>query len=340
MRPSRQFSFLIVAPGYTHRSAGVRALYRLCHHLNRAGYPAAVVNWPGRSARDVLRRSLHLIGNGASAMLRGGSRDRKLAFQELRDTGYRFARRVWRQAGPPDLSPWDVPGYRGPLRDAVVIYPEIVSGNPLRARKVVRWVLNSPGLLGGDAFYADSEMVFAYDPQKLPAINEAVHQRIGAERVLWMGLVDPAHIYPDPTVPKVLDCSFTNKGRLLSHRFPLDPGLPIHRLEDLTPTMAALGDTLRRTRTLHSFDHYSNVLREAAISGCAVRVPDAQGIWHDPEGCDCPLNIRWTPGFRDTYAADFHDGSFVRGFIEQLETRWPIPAADSDWVARPTPRAG
>ncbi len=308
----RQFTFLIVAPRYTHRSSGVRALYRLCHHLNHAGYPAAVVAWNG------LR----------------GSRHQESAFRRLGGAGYRVARALWRLIGPADLSPWDVPGYRGPACDAIVIYPEVVPGNPLRASKVVRWVLNSPGLLGGDAVYPDSEMLFAYDLQKLPDINAAVSQPIGAGRVLWVGLVDPAHIYPDASVPKVLDCSFTHKGSALRRKFPLGPGAPMKRLEDLTPTMAALGDTLRRTRTLYSYDHYSNLLREAAISGCVVRVPDARGVWHDPEGCDCPLNILWTPGFRDTYAARFHDRGFVPGFVEQLAARWAVPPADAGWAAQ------
>src|SRR4051812_20157295 len=38
-------AFLIYAPGYTHRSSGIRALYRLCHLLNVAGYSAAIAPW-------------------------------------------------------------------------------------------------------------------------------------------------------------------------------------------------------------------------------------------------------------------------------------------------------
>jgi hypothetical protein len=44
----------------------------------------------------------------------------------------------------------------------IAIYPETVSGNRLKARDVVRWVLNRPGLLGGDEIYNDSELVFSY----------------------------------------------------------------------------------------------------------------------------------------------------------------------------------
>ena len=95
--------------------------------------------------------------------------------------------------------------------------------------------------------------------------------------------------------------------------------------------MAALGDTLRRTRTLYSYDHYSNILREAAISGCEVRVVGEDGEWHDPQTCRCLSNIRWQPGFRETYAAAFRDGSFVKGFMRELRTRWDVPGPSPWW---------
>ncbi len=165
--------FLIVAPNFSHRSAGIRALYRLCHHLNRSGYPSAVVPFPGHQIVD--------------------------------------------------YPPWDVFGYNGKIGNAVVIYPEVVSGNPYKANRVVRWVMNDPGLLGGDTRYADEEIVFAYDPQKLHRINQAINRPIGDQRVLWVGVVDPDIIYPDPTVVKDIDCSFGYKGHHLKLQFPLNP---------------------------------------------------------------------------------------------------------------------
>lgn len=273
-------TFLIWAPPYTHTSSGIRALYRLCHHLNVCGYPSAVFAEPG-----------------------------------------------W------PLPDWNCFLHDGPVGDSILVYPEIVSGNPCGAGRVVRWALNTPGLLGGDSTYPDDEMVFLYDPQKLPDVQRAVSEPIGAERVLWMGLVDPAHIYPDPSVPKTLDCSFIYKGERLSERIPLPEGLEIQRLESLTPSMAALGDTLRRTRTLYSYDHYSNVLREAVICGCEVRVVDQHGTWHDPRTCDCALNIIWDPDLLATYAEKFHSNAFVAGFIRELRRRWDVPPPNPWWRA-------
>jgi len=265
-------TFLIKAPRYTHRSSGVRALYRLCHHLNRSGYPSAMV-----------------------------------------------APRV---ETPPH---WQIAFHEGEVGDSIAVYPEIYRGNPLGATKVVRWALNNPGLLGGDSFYPDEEMVFAYDPQRLPIVSQAVSKPLSEKRVLWTGLIDPTYIYPDPTVERTMDCSFTHKGYALQKRFPLPDDTPIKRIEDLTPDMAALGDVLRRTRTVYSYDHYSNLLREAAICGCELRVMGEDGDWHDPLTCDCPGNILWYPRFRETYAEKFEDSSFVHAFVDELRTRWVIP---------------
>lgn len=266
-------TFLVAAPAYSHRSSGKRALYRLCHHLNTAGYPAAMIA---------------------------------------------------PKTGP--MPPWRTPRHRGRIGKAIAIYPETVSGNPLGAGRVVRWVLNDPGLIGGDTSYPSSEMAFVYDPQKLPVASIAAGEKLGRDRVLWCGLVDPAFIFPDPNVPKTLVTSFTYKGRALRSRYELPSSGDIVRIEDVTPSITALGDILRRTRTLYSYDHYSNLLREAVISGAEVRtISDENPTWHDPRSCTCSLNIRWQPDPVTTYAAAFHDSTFVAAFVNELRQRWDVP---------------
>lgn len=46
--------------------------------------------------------------------------------------------------------------------DCITIYPEIIFGNPLKAKHVVRWVLYYPGVHAGDTVYDDNEYVFTY----------------------------------------------------------------------------------------------------------------------------------------------------------------------------------
>jgi hypothetical protein len=274
--------FLIVTPDFTHRSAGIRALFRLCHHLNQSGYLSAVIPLPG-----------HTIKNH---------------------------------------SPWNVFGYKGSVGHAIVVYPEIVSGNPYKAAKVVRWVLNDPGLLGGEKHYDDNEVVFVYDPNKIEIANKAIRKPIGAERVLWIGVVDPEIIFPDAETEKIYDCSFTKKGHALAKKFPLDHSSGIKRLEELTPDYASLGDVLRKTKTLYSYDHYSNILREAHICGCEVKVINEKGVWHDPMQCNCKLNIVWDPNIKEIYKTQFYDSTIVENFIDQLPASWSVHK--SPWYLR------
>ena len=268
--------FLIVAPAFTHRSAGIRALYRLCHHLNRAGYPSAMLP---------TRRKILLT----------------------------------------DLPPWNVKFHLGPIGDAVVIQPEIVAGNPFNASKLVRWVLNDPGLLGGEKGFGKEEVVFVYDPAKLPIVNAVLPEPIGMERVLWVGVVDPSIIYPDENTAKIMDCYYVGKGHALQAAFPMADRQNLYKLEELTATARDLGDVLRKTHTLYSYDHYSNVLREAVFCDCEVRTMDASGQWHDPRHCSCPLNIRWQPDLADTYATQFRDHRVVEPFIAALPAEWGLP---------------
>lgn len=53
-------------------------------------------------------------------------------------------------------------------RRPIVVYPEVVRGNPANAQSVVRYLLNVPGLLGGDTEFASTDMIFAYAQNLLP----------------------------------------------------------------------------------------------------------------------------------------------------------------------------
>jgi hypothetical protein len=267
-------TFLVSAPSYTHKSGGVRALYRLCHHLNAAGYHAAIAPWVGHTA---------------------GKND------------------------------WLAPEHRGPVDESIVIYPEVVGGNPLGADRVVRWALNNPGLLAGDRVFPDSEMVFTYNPARLALVSESVSKPLGAARVLYVPLVDPTYIYPDSRVQKTMDCFFTHKGVALRAARPLPNESDLQALEAVTPTMADLGAVLRRTRTLYSYDHASTVLKEAAVSGCRVQVVHEDGRLLDPEQCGCAHNVHWERGLRRRYARAFEDSRFVDAFVQEVRTRWEVP---------------
>ena len=222
---------------------------------------------------------------------------------------------------------WLTPVHTGPVADSIVIYPEVVSGNPLKAIKVVRWTLNNPGLIGGDLTYPDDEMVFAFNPARLHVVNLSVREPLGPNCVLRVSLIDPDCIYPDASIPKTLDCYFVHKGAAIRARAPLSFEENLYSIDENTPTLSGLGDLLRRTRTLYSYDHASTILKEAVVCGCRVLVVHDDGRLLNSETCGCAYNVYWDPGFRLNYAREYHDSAFIERFVRELATRWVIPPA-------------
>lgn len=304
-------NFIIYAPPFTNRSSGVRALYRLCHHLNISGQSAQMfVPEKVRSvpAPKILKALVTKVAPAPALKIL------KALFTKVAPASALSRTRV------PMTDGWLTPFCDGPIHQSdIVIYPEVVSGNPLSAHRVVRWMLHEPGRLGGTKSFAKREVVFVYDRQKLPFARKATPRAVEDRHVLWTGLIDPAYIHNNGTVCRDLTLSFEHKGAGLQAKFKLDPALGAVRLEDLTPSYQALGEVLRRTRCLYSYDHYSNLLREAVLCGCEVRTIDAAGNWHDPRTCTCPENIDWSTGRPDSYAQEFESNAFVAGFLVELE---------------------
>lgn len=75
----------------------------------------------------------------------------------------------------PVLTPqlWDA--HRAAGRRPITVYPEVVSGNPRHSRAVVRYLLNRPGLIGGETQYANTDLIFAYTRQLLPPGEDPAH---------------------------------------------------------------------------------------------------------------------------------------------------------------------
>jgi hypothetical protein len=67
-----------------------------------------------------------------------------------------------------------------------VVYPEIVTGNPFEAKRVVRWLLNRPGWFTGSPMgEGPDDLVVAFD------------QQISSEHaVVSVPLIDPLRSFP------------------------------------------------------------------------------------------------------------------------------------------------
>src|SRR3954467_1403087 len=150
----------------------------------------------------------------------------------------------------------------------VAIYPETVSGNPLNARTIIRWVLNRPGLLGGDKVYDDSELVFSYSDVFSPYINNTI---VGK---LHMPTIDDSlfYCYDADLSKRSLECYYVGKSTWKDGF--VDP-LQAFEINRQAPNKKELGKLFRSAKALYCFDNSTVLVYEALFCGCPVIViPD------------------------------------------------------------------
>jgi hypothetical protein len=147
---------------------------------------------------------------------------------------------------------------------SIVVYPEIVDGNPLNAKTVIRYVLNTPGLLGGDKEYDESEIVFTYHPSYYDA------------PVLTVPTIED--FFQDEGLPRAGACFWVGKGINIP-RIPETDGL-MEITYTWPKTREELANLLNTKVVFYSYDNNTALNAEAKKCGCKVVViggemPDA-----------------------------------------------------------------
>ena len=144
-------------------------------------------------------------------------------------------------------------------KNDIVVYPEIIWGNPLGFNNVVRYILYYPGKLGGSSYYPEDEQLFKYLSEFYPECKNR----------LTIPTLDRDLFYSDDT-PKTKDCVFIYKGGKWKD---------IPELAGLTEITSKypekredLAQLLRETKTLYSYDDCTLLLDEATVCGCQVKI--------------------------------------------------------------------
>ncbi len=158
-----------------------------------------------------------------------------------------------------------------------VIYPETVKGNPLNFKNVARWVLNRPGMLGGEEVYHSDEKVFVYSDVYVPYVKNIVHGKLN------MPTFDRRIFYPPPQncfeEKRYLACYYVGKSTFKSGYFDTSETFEITRD---SPAKKELGKLFRSAKVLYSFDNSTALIYEAIACGCPVQIiPDGTQTWDD-----------------------------------------------------------
>lgn len=147
--------------------------------------------------------------------------------------------------------------------EPVVVYPEIIDGNPLNGATVVRYLLNQPGFIEGNGQYGEDDLFFAYTRALLqPGMDE--------ESLLYLPAPD-LRIFTPPTqadkrIPGKV-CYY--QGRRGQGR--IDPALLPPDAVEVTPQWPAsweeLADLFQQCEYFYCAES-SGMAGEAALCGC------------------------------------------------------------------------
>lgn len=199
------------------------------------------------------------------------------------------------------------PAYKEPIFDGVlreddiVIYPEIIRGNPMAAKRVVRYMLWYPWHHFGNDRIPKHELVIPYSNFLLPHTQANTDYEITHEYVLELGIIDPALFVNDFSIEKTLTTYWISKcDQKTVQNFPMPKGA-IH-LNHGMPREEYIG-LLKRSKCYYSFDMNSAVTMEAYLCGAECFLVTADN-----------RVVNWCGKSREEVAADFYDLNRIHRF--------------------------
>jgi hypothetical protein len=147
--------------------------------------------------------------------------------------------------------------------EAIVVYPETVSGNPMKGKVVVRYILNHPGLLGGDKEYHSKELIFAYAPLFYPGVP-----------CLTVPVIED--FFRDEGKPREGGCFWVGKGADIWNHDIAAAEQVTGGMTEITygwpDTREELAALFNNTEAFYSYDDCTAMIDEARRCGCRVVV--------------------------------------------------------------------
>lgn len=223
--PNVRNPYYIVAANYVQTSAGIKSLHMLCHALNRLGERAYMILHPHYPASH------------------GFNTDWLTPVLTSRIIQSDFER---------GLTP-------------ITIYPETIPGNLFNAPLVVRYVMNFPGLLGGDIKFDPNEILLAYSKNLADAAG-------CGDSVLFIPASDTNIFTPEPRQKRSGTCFSAAKYKY-HHGGELFPetlnSVEITRNLPGSPKPDEIADLFRRSELFYCYEN-SALIIEALLCECPV----------------------------------------------------------------------
>ena len=233
--------FIIYTPLYNENTGGIVVLHKLCQLLNSIGETALV--WYDCNPLSV--NSLKTF-------------KRKI----------RYFANIWFNKNKFE-TPYNLKlATKDDLRDSVVIYPEVIAGNPLNAKNVVRWLLYKPGKHTGVTDYGLNDLFFYF----LKEFDDPSWNRNPDNKLYVVDYL--SHIYKKRNNEKRSGvCYMVRKGNDRKLNYHPKDAL---KLDDLSHY--EISQAFNKYKYFISYDLYTMYTCFAAICGCIPVVVPKQGV--------------------------------------------------------------
>ena len=155
--------------------------------------------------------------------------------------------------------------------NAIVVYPEVVSGNPLKAKNVVRWLLYKPGFFTGEVNYGKDELFFYFQKEHIPP-----EFNIPDENRLFIGL-SFLDVYKQTNFgARKGTCYILRKGknRKIAHNIKNSILIDGKSHKEIV-------EIFNNVKCCISYDLYTAYSNYAAICGCKSIVIPEEGLTRD-----------------------------------------------------------
>lgn len=240
---SNKLKVIIYAPPFDEASGGSVALYRLAILLKEKDIDVSIWNW----LRIHPNESRFLNGKNSTnfnAAVRGDATLKNSLSQDLKEANI------------------------DEISSSIVIYPELIEGNPLGATKIVRWLLNKPGLVSNNISYSmDDKFIFWQDSYL------DVNQKLNLIGRLSLSLIFASRYYNKNKLDRNGSCYLIRKGYNRTHNMHPHGSVCIDDKDH-----DDICDIFNNSKFLYSYDDNTAYLQFAILSGCIPIIIPTVGL--------------------------------------------------------------
>jgi len=152
---------------------------------------------------------------------------------------------------------------------SIGIYPEIYHGNDMFASRVVRYILQTPGIMGTSDQYGEFKMgPTAFDPKDEIYVFSKVYDEWGVDddHILFLPVID-LHTFKDQHKERNKVAFYVGKGFNMGKH----PENAMELRREVAKDQQELADFLNECQTLYVYDKLSAIMECARLCGCPVR---------------------------------------------------------------------